>query len=148
MSKGDEIETKSIYNTIKRIDDSEVSDMTTELKKLYVPEYLLCLISRELMIDPVTIQSGITYERASIEQFFIVRRELAARAIRDADSDIEEERNLTEADYMNCPVTMQKVDPEVMIANKALKAATEKFLDEHPWAFQFNPREKIEDIRF
>ena len=41
-----------------------------ELKSLYVPEYLLCSIMKEIMEDPVTLESGSTYDRVNIEMYF------------------------------------------------------------------------------
>ena len=40
-----------------------LADVVVDLKTLFVPDHLLCLISGDLMIDPVTIESGRTYER-------------------------------------------------------------------------------------
>ena len=54
---------------------------------------------------------------------------------------------MTEADFMRCPTTMQPVDPEIQIPNISIRLATEKFLDENPWAHDFNPMEKLEDIK-
>ena len=46
-----------------------------------------------------------------------MKREAAARVVEDDDS---EEREISEADFMTCPITMQKVDPDVMIPNTAI----------------------------
>ena len=121
-------------------------DQIVELKKLFVPEYLLCSITNELMAEPVTIESGRTYERASLDRWFALQREKAVRLIDEADSDIEEERNLTTEDFLICPVTMQKVDPSVMISNKYIKDATEHYLDQNPWAYEFDPSEDFMKI--
>ena len=40
------------------------------LQELRVPEYLVCVISGEVMSDPVTLESGRTYDRASISLLF------------------------------------------------------------------------------
>ncbi|KAG6403869.1 hypothetical protein SASPL_136103 [Salvia splendens] len=39
-----------------------------------VPEYFLCPISLQIMKDPVTVASGITYDRHSIEQWLFTNR--------------------------------------------------------------------------
>ena len=70
------------------------------------------------MQDPVTIESGLTFERVFIEAHFETQLAKAKRVIANADSDNEEEKNLTESDFMTCPVTMKKVNPQVLISNK------------------------------
>jgi hypothetical protein len=54
-----------------------------------VPPYFLCPISLEIMRDPVTLATGITYDRASIERWLF-----------DA------------AHHVTCPVTQRKLAPE------------------------------------
>ncbi|XP_062018518.1 U-box domain-containing protein 25-like [Rosa rugosa] len=62
-----------------------------------IPELFICPISLELFKDPVTLCTGLTYDRSSIQQW------LAAG-------------NLT------CPVTMQKLDdPITMVPNHTLR---------------------------
>ncbi|XP_057805312.1 E3 ubiquitin-protein ligase PUB24-like [Salvia miltiorrhiza] len=39
------------------------------MENVEVPEYFICPISLQLMTDPVTVSSGITYDRHSIEQW-------------------------------------------------------------------------------
>ena len=58
-----------------------------DLKKMFVPDHLLCLITGDLMLDPVTLTSGRTYERTSIVKYFETQRETAQRALERADSD-------------------------------------------------------------
>lgn len=53
-----------LHNRVKKVVETEKS---VDIKKLAVPDHLLCLISGDLMTDPVTIESGRTYERVSIE---------------------------------------------------------------------------------
>ena len=67
--------------------------------------------------------------------------------MKNADSDFEEEKDITEADFIKCPVTMQRVDPKIIIPNVAISLVTEAYLDENPWAFDFNPAEKLENIK-
>ena len=47
-------------NSLKAVCDAESA---VDLKTLFVPEHLLCLISGDLMTDPVTLESGRTYDR-------------------------------------------------------------------------------------
>ena len=98
-----QVDTKSLQAAMKKMCDSESA---VDVKTLFVPDHLLCLISGDLMKDPVTLESGCTFERASIEQYFKTQRETAKRALANADSEVEEERNMTEADFLRCPVTM------------------------------------------
>ena len=99
------------------------------------------------MNDPVTLESGRTYERIAINQYFATQLETAKRMIDGADSDLSEERDMTTADFITCPITMQKVDASIMIPNKAIKRATEIFLDENPWAFEFDPWQNFMSIK-
>lgn len=36
-----------------------------------IPEYLICPISREIMDDPITVSSGVTYDRQSLKSYFV-----------------------------------------------------------------------------
>ena len=116
------------------------------MKKLFVPDHLICPIGGEIMQDPVTLESGRTYEKDNILTYFKFQRETAKRLIELADSEDEEAMAKTEADYLLCPVNLSMVDPDVMIPNQQIAAAVGLFLDEHPWAFEFNPRDKLENI--
>ena len=69
------------------------------------------------MIDPVTIESGRTYDRSSIERHFLMQKEKAVKVMANADSEIESERELEEADFMTCPIMLKKVNPTIMIPN-------------------------------
>ena len=42
---------------------------------------------------------------------------------------------------------MQKVERDILVVNHNIKIATERFLDENPWAYMFDPAEKLEDIK-
>ena len=46
-----------------------------------------------------------------------------------------------------CPTTMMEVDAEIMIPNVGLQKEALRFLKDHPWAFEFDPRQKIKSIR-
>ena len=50
-----------------------------------------------------------------------MQRQVAKKKIEDADSDLEEERDLQVSDYLKCPMTMQKVDPAIMISNEGIR---------------------------
>ena len=66
-----------------------------------MPEHLQCMISGDLLEDPVMIESGQTYERAVIQRYFEIQKERADQEMEDEDFD--------EDDYLNffkCPITM------------------------------------------
>lgn len=44
-------------------------------KELVEPDHLVCSIGGFIMIDPVTLESGLTYDRSSIEMLFKYSRE-------------------------------------------------------------------------
>ena len=98
------------------------------------------------MHEPVTLGSGRTYEKDNIVTYFKFQRETAKRIMELADSEDEEAMAKTEADYLLCPVNLSVVDPDVMIPNYQIAAAVVLFLDENPWAFEFNPHDKLENI--
>lgn len=133
-------------NLIEKVNKMSEKDEILDFKTLYVPANLLCAITGDIMTEPVTLTSGRSFEKESIEMYFQIQKEKAARVIRNADSDIEEEQNLQEEDFMVCPVTNQKVDPTILVPNSLIKASTERFLKENPWAFEFNPKQKFQDI--
>ena len=60
-----------------------------------------------------------------------------------ADDSQDEE---TYANHFKCPITAKVVDPNVMIFNKRIKQATEEFLQKNPWASNFDPREKYQNL--
>ncbi|KAE8783638.1 calcium-dependent protein kinase [Hordeum vulgare] len=64
-----------------------------------VPSYFLCPISLELMRDPVTLPTGISYDRAAISRW------LAASATPAACSTSQR----------TCPVTRQPLEPELQL---------------------------------
>lgn len=69
VSKEDRLDTKSLLADMKRMSES---DAILDLKSLFVPDHFLCLIKGDLMTEPVTIASGRTFDRQSIEQYFAV----------------------------------------------------------------------------
>ena len=93
------------------------------------------------MRNPVTIESGRTFEREGIEKYFKVLELRAEMAENDSDSNNEVPRH----DYQ-CPITMQRVDPAILVPNIILLKATEWFLSENPWAYNFDPKENYRKI--
>mmetsp|Transcript_10082 Transcript_10082/g.17004 ORF Transcript_10082/g.17004 Transcript_10082/m.17004 type:complete len:91 (-) Transcript_10082:184-456(-) len=87
-----------------------------------VPDYLLCRISDELMDEPVIIQSGFTFEKQEIQRHF--------------------QRN-----GGTCPISRRDVDPKVMIPNQHIKQASQDFLLKNPWAFEYIPGQKLQEMR-
>ncbi len=89
-------------------------------RKSDIPEYLLCDYSGELMEDPVTTSEGYTYERETLAKFM-------------------RENGKTD------PTTRRGIDPAKIYPNLSIRAATEQFLDKHPWAYSYKGDE--EDYR-
>ena len=58
-----------------------------ELKSLFVPEHLLCVISGCIMKDPVTLMSGRSFEKDAIKHYFDVQRENAQKFFERHDED-------------------------------------------------------------
>ena len=90
-------------------------------KRIDIPDYLMCRISDDLMEEPVMLSSGFTYEKTMIQQHF------------STNGNFD-------------PMTREEVDVKYLVLNKHIKSATEDFLRKNPWAFEFIPGEKIEDI--
>ena len=91
------------------------SETVPVLKKLHVPDHLVCPFTGDLMKDPVTIESGRTYERECIVKYFEVQREVAEKARSVLDDD--EANNLKDESYLICPINLSPVDTNVMIEN-------------------------------
>mmetsp|Transcript_12935 Transcript_12935/g.17419 ORF Transcript_12935/g.17419 Transcript_12935/m.17419 type:complete len:132 (-) Transcript_12935:72-467(-) len=113
------------------------------LKELYLPRELECPISRCLMTDPVTITSGVTYERIQIMQNFDLRKEHIEKVQKANDSDPDEPIN--NRSYV-CPLSMQVVDPQVLIPNRRLKAWSTIFINDNPWAYEYEPSQSYKKI--
>ena len=71
VDKSRQIKAKELENDIKAIFDRESYPVQKELR---VPEHLICTISGDIMFDPVTLESGRTYERSSIEMLFMLSK--------------------------------------------------------------------------
>ena len=66
------------------------------------------------MKEPVMISSGVTYDKQSIVRYFEQKR-------RTADPD---DSNFDEESHFLCPVTNLSVEPDKIMANKRIAAAT------------------------
>ena len=42
---------------------------------------------------------------------------------------------------------MMLVDAEALVSNISIRKETERLLEEHPWAFEFDPRQSYKDIK-
>ncbi|KAL0289595.1 UNVERIFIED_CONTAM: E3 ubiquitin-protein ligase PUB23 [Sesamum angustifolium] len=69
------------------------------------PQHFRCPISMELMKDPVTISTGVSYERRNIEKWFHVYKR------------------------RTCPATMQSIETLEMTPNHTLKRVIDAWLD-------------------
>ena len=98
-----------------------VSKGETKTRGLSIPEHLICPITDDLMEEPVMISSGFTYEKSEIQKHF-----------------------KTNGNFD--PLNREKVDPNNLITNYSIKHATEEFLRSNPWAFEFTPYDKLENI--
>ncbi|OQS07404.1 hypothetical protein THRCLA_00577 [Thraustotheca clavata] len=75
-----------------------------------IPEYFLCPIGMDIMLDPVTTPNGVSYERKWIEQHLSVQQ-------------ID-------------PLTREKLVKSQLRPNVALRQAIEDYLHKHPWAYE------------
>lgn len=107
---------------LKMKEQFQVEELEKEQYNLEVPQYLLCKLAGDMMIEPVTIQSGHTYEKTEIVRHFKV----------NGSYD---------------PKTRQEVNPRVLILNKPIKQACQDFLEKHPWAFERVNGETIDIIQ-
>lgn len=76
-----------------------------------VPEYFVCPVSMEVMLDPVTTPNGVSYERSCIEQHL--------RANGPVD-----------------PLTRKRLTLDMLRPNTALREAIQDYLDKNSWAFE------------
>lgn len=91
--------------------EKELKAKELNLTELDVPDYLLCRITDELMEEPVTLESGFTYEKESIIKHF------------ETNGNFD-------------PMTREDVNPAILIPNKSLKYASQDYLLNNPWAFE------------
>ena len=68
---------------------------------LRILDHLMCPISHDIFVDPVTTVLGYTYERASIENWFKT--------------------------HQTDPLKMEKISSKDLVPNRAIKSAVEEF---------------------
>lgn len=76
-----------------------------------IPDYYMCPVSMEIMLDPVTTPNGVSYERRCIEEH------LRTNGAVD-------------------PLTRKTLTLDMLRPNTNLRAAIQDYLDKHPWAFE------------
>lgn len=54
------------------------------MEEIQIPEYFICPISLQIMKDPVTVLTGITYDRESIEQWFSTTHDMSCPVTKQA----------------------------------------------------------------
>ena len=80
------------------------------------PAYLMCPISMSLMKEPVQIESGVSFDREMLENYW--KSDICANGLRD-------------------PVTNSPLQPNPFYSrNKALEETIKSFLRKHPWAYE------------
>ncbi|MED6136931.1 hypothetical protein PIB30_060272 [Stylosanthes scabra] len=92
-----------VFRRARKGKDLQVNDLEVEIS---VPSHFRCPVSLDLMKDPVTVSTGITYDRDSIEKW------------------IEEGNN-------TCPVTKRVLTTFDMIPNHALRRMIQDWCVEH-----------------
>lgn len=100
--------------------EREHADLSAQLQEMFlkaseaserrssVPEHLCCKISFEVMSDPVITPSGVTFDRASLQEHFA--------AVGHFD-----------------PMSREPLTESQLIANRAIKEAIDDFVAENPW---------------
>ena len=92
-----------------------------------IPDFLIDPISSKIFVDPVMIESGQTYERKLIENYFQnMKRQ------RDAEKLELSKEEFDEHSYFKCPVTYKRVDPTILIPNVGIKQAVADFIEQNP----------------
>ncbi|CAK7326433.1 unnamed protein product, partial [Dovyalis caffra] len=92
------------HNSSSGSSSTSLSNMADHIEPLYQTFY--CPLTKQIMDDPVTIQSGVTYDRKAITEY------------------LEEFKNSQE---IFCPTTGQKLLSRVLRTNAALKATIEEW---------------------
>mmetsp|Transcript_26356 Transcript_26356/g.32902 ORF Transcript_26356/g.32902 Transcript_26356/m.32902 type:complete len:95 (+) Transcript_26356:292-576(+) len=77
--KGENFTQQSLEKFSEEITTLYKAESSMKPKDQIVPEYILCSISGDYMRDPVTLESGRTYERDAILQYFALQKEKAER---------------------------------------------------------------------
>ncbi|CAN0927412.1 U-box domain-containing protein 15 [Linum grandiflorum] len=86
--------------------DGGATKSLSKSPSLIIPHEFLCPITLEIMVDPVIIASGQTYERESIQKWL-------------------------EANHMTCPKTRQTLENTSIAPNYALKNLIHQWCDKH-----------------
>ena len=60
----------------------------------------------------------------------------------------EDDSDFDEATFFKCPVTLQPVNPDFQRPNKAIRQATNAFIEANPWSYDFAPRQSYKQIDF
>ncbi|KAK1933642.1 E3 ubiquitin-protein ligase CHIP [Phytophthora citrophthora] len=84
----------------------------TDMYPSEVPDYFMCPISMEVMLDPVTTPNGVSYERRCLEEHL---------------------RHNGAID----PLTRKRLTLDMLRPNTSLKAAIQDYLDKNSWAFEY-----------
>mmetsp|Transcript_6733 Transcript_6733/g.6623 ORF Transcript_6733/g.6623 Transcript_6733/m.6623 type:complete len:119 (+) Transcript_6733:453-809(+) len=110
------------------------SEKTTKLEQLRkilfpveqpkcIPDFMICPLSKNLMLDPVIVPPGNSYERDA----------LMAHVTSNGCYD---------------PISNQSFERNLIIPNTTLKRVIEEFLEKNPWAYEFSINENYRDIQF
>ena len=59
------------------------------------------------------------------------------------EKDELSEDSFDEESYFRCPITLQDVNPDVVLENTRLKEAIMDYLRQNPWAHQFYSRRSL-----
>ncbi|CAK9146371.1 unnamed protein product, partial [Ilex paraguariensis] len=65
------------------------------MDEVEVPPFFLCPISLDIMKDPVTVSTGITYDRESIEKWILSEKNSACPVTKQVISDSDLTPNIT-----------------------------------------------------
>ncbi|XP_057424280.1 U-box domain-containing protein 3-like isoform X2 [Lotus japonicus] len=105
--KGDMVEINEIVNLVRNVCDYVMTTECPVIKSgVSVPSYFRCPLSSELMLDPVIVASGQTYERQSIQKWL--------------------DHGLTV-----CPRTRQTLAHSILTPNYTVKAMIAKWCEEN-----------------
>lgn len=94
------------------------AERETLRSKRKIPDFFICPITCELMLDPVITPGGHSYERLPLEHYL---------------------KNIKGED----PQTRQSLSVSQLVPNIGLKSAIQYFLTEHPWAHPQLPRDPV-----
>ena len=138
---GEEVKERTDSKSLVEALMSMTEPTMKSVKEMKIPEHLTCPITNYLFTDPVMLTSGQTYEASAIKQHMANMKKQA-----DAEKLEIDESEYDFYSYFLCPITRQRVDPELFIENTRIKEAAEKFLQENDWAFEFYAGETYQNI--